>query len=216
MLAVLGGEIWDDPSEAVIEEKDCLFRLARPLSQSDYLGMIEAAAVVWAVRDRVEGMSSTVDVAMHFGRPTIVSAINVSQPGSPVGPAANGWIRQIRVRSLAESSERSMFRMSTDRRGELFWRIHEGGGRARGTTTIHAGGSSAPSSNREFDWIKCDDPCSAYRVVRPCRQIPGSGECLETFALSQSRGTVLEELIHEDHSHWRRGIHRTSSRGSTS
>ena len=112
MLAVLGGEIWDDPSEAVIEEKDGLFRLARPLSQSDYLGMIEAAAVVWAVRDRVEGLSSTVDVAMHFGRPTIVSAINVSQPGSPVGPAANGWIRQIRVRSLAESSERSMFRMS--------------------------------------------------------------------------------------------------------
>ena len=112
MLAVLGGEIRDDPSEAVIEEKDGLLRLARPLSQSDYLGMIEAAAVVWAVRDRVEGMSSTVDVAMHFGRPTIVSAINVSQPGSPVGPAANGWIRQIRVRSLAESSERSMFRMS--------------------------------------------------------------------------------------------------------
>ena len=78
MLAVLRGEIQDDPSEAVIEEKDGLFRLARPLSQSDYLGMIEAAAVVWAVRDRVEGMSSTVDVAMHFGRPTIVSAINVS------------------------------------------------------------------------------------------------------------------------------------------
>ena len=44
MLAVLGGEIQDDPSEAVIEEKDGLFRLARPLSQSD-LGMIEAAAL---------------------------------------------------------------------------------------------------------------------------------------------------------------------------
>lgn len=106
MLAVLGGEIWDDPSEAVIEEKDGLFRLARPLSQSDYLGMIEAAAVVWAVRDRVEGMSSTVDVAMHFGRPTIVSAINVS-PAWITRGAGGERVDSANPRSVARGIQRA-------------------------------------------------------------------------------------------------------------
>jgi glycosyltransferase involved in cell wall biosynthesis len=77
-LAVLGGRVGDDSSTTVSDEGNGVFRLARPLLQAEYLGMIEAASVIWAVRDRVEGMSSTVDVAMHFGRPTIVSSINVS------------------------------------------------------------------------------------------------------------------------------------------
>ena len=77
-LAVLGGRVGDDSSATVSDEGDGVFRLARPLLQAEYLGMIEAASVVWAVRDRVEGMSSTVGVAMHFGRPTLVSSLNVS------------------------------------------------------------------------------------------------------------------------------------------
>ena len=104
-LAVLGGRVGDDSSTTVSDEGNGVFRLARPLLQAEYLGMIEAASVIWAVRDRVEGMSSTVDVAMHFGRPTIVSSINVSSswftrgaggervdPGDP-GSIARGILR---------------------------------------------------------------------------------------------------------------------------
>jgi glycosyltransferase involved in cell wall biosynthesis len=58
------------------------------------------------VRDRVEGMSSTVDVAMHFGRPTIVSAINVS-PAWITRGAGGERVDSANPRSVARGIQRA-------------------------------------------------------------------------------------------------------------
>jgi len=78
MLAICGGELEGDDSPRVVDEGNGVFRLARPLSQPDYLGMVREASAVWAVRERLQGVSSSIDAAMHYGKPVIVSATNVS------------------------------------------------------------------------------------------------------------------------------------------
>lgn len=80
-LAVLGDSIDTrkiDNDATATDEGNGVFRLARVLSQPDMLGIASEGSAVWAVRDRVEGMSSIADMALHLGRPVIVAKINVS------------------------------------------------------------------------------------------------------------------------------------------
>ncbi|MAJ46476.1 MAG: hypothetical protein CBC35_04115 [Planctomycetes bacterium TMED75] len=116
-LAVLGASIDTkkiDNDATATEQGNGVFRLSRVLSHPELLGIASEGSAVWAVRDRVEGMSSIADIALHFGRPVIVAAINVSAAwftpgagGELVDPGSHRSVARAILRAFDRSKTQS-------------------------------------------------------------------------------------------------------------
>ena len=114
-LAILGASYENkiiDKNQTAVDEGNGMIRLARVLSQSELLGVVSEASAVWSVRDRVEGMSSIADIALHFGRPVIVAGINVSSAWFTSGVGGEridpGSVRSV-ARGILRAFARSRF-----------------------------------------------------------------------------------------------------------
>lgn len=170
MLAILGGELEGDDSPRVVDEGDGVLRLARPLSQPDYLGMVREASAVWAVRKRLAGVSSTIDAAMHYGRPVIVSATNVSPAWYTDGVGGDRGRSWRSAFGGKGHHPRPRVERPEHRRGILPRGLRGCGGGPRGETSFHPGGPAGSHSGPGGPSMNRCDPSIRNRVGAAVRR----------------------------------------------